>query len=104
MIDFLKVAVKAGFGLAAIAAMIFLSIHEGFIQANIFSQMSPEQTLKAFKWSSGIAGLLLLVAIFLSYSSKSTGKTITSDNGGVSVDNSGFLNTFRIFKKNKGNK
>jgi len=104
MIDFLKVAVKAGFGLAAIAAATFWSIHEGFIQANLFSQMSAEQTLAAFKWSSGIAGLLLLVTIFLSFSSKSTGKTITSDNGGISVDNSGFLNKFNIFKKNKGDK
>lgn len=104
MIDFLKVAVKAGFGLAAIAAATFWSIYEGFIQANLFSQMSAEQTLAAFKWSSGIAGLLLLVAIFLSFSSKPTGKTITSDNGGVSVDNSGILNKFNLFKKNKGGK
>lgn len=104
MIDFLKVAIKAGFGLAAIAAAIFWSIHEGFIQADLFSQMSSDQTLVAFKWSTGIAGLLLLVSILLSFSSKPTGKTITADNGGVAVDNSGFLNKFNLFKKNKGDR
>ena len=49
MINFLEGAVKAGFGLAAIAAAIFWSVHEGFFQENIFSQMNPEQTLTAFK-------------------------------------------------------
>ena len=53
MLKFLSGTVKAGFGLAAIAAAVFWSVHQGFIQANAFSAMTPEQTFKAFIWSSG---------------------------------------------------
>lgn len=98
MLSFLSGAAKAGFGLAAISAAIFWSLHQEFIQANIFSKLTPEQTLKAFMWSSGIAGILLLVAIVLSAGSKSNGKTITAENGGVAIDNAGFLNYFSFFK------
>lgn len=104
MIKFLTGTVKAGFSLAAIAAAIFWSVHEGFLQANVFSQMTPEQTFTAFIWSSGIAGVLLLVAIVLSFATKSSGKTITADNGGIAIDNSGFLNFFKFFKKNSDDK
>ena len=104
MINFLAGAVKAGFGLAAIAAAIFWSVHEGFLKANIFSQMTPEHTFAAFIWSSGIAGILLFVAIILSFTTKSSGKTISADNSGVAIDNSGFLNIFKFLKKNSDNK
>jgi hypothetical protein len=104
MLKFLTGTVKAGFGLAAIAAAVFWSVHEGFIQANIFTEMSQEQTFKAFIWSTGIAGFLLFVAILLSSAAKSNGKTITADNGGIAIDNSGFLNFIKFFKKNSDEK
>lgn len=100
MLNFLSTAVKAGFGLAAISAAIFWTVHQGFIQANIFSQMTAEQTFSAFIWSSSIAGGMLLVAILLSAGSNSKGKSITADNRGIAIDNSGFLNFIKIFKKN----
>lgn len=100
MLSFLSGTVKAGFGLAAISAAIFLSVHQGFLQANVFSTMTPEQTFIAFIWSSGLAGVLLLVAILLSTVTKSNGKSITADNGGIAIDNSGLLNVFK-FLRNK---
>ena len=102
MIKFLITALKAGFGLAAIAAAVFWSIHKEFIQSNIFEKMTTEQAFLAFLWSSGISGVLLLFAIILSSPSKaSQGKTITADNGGTAVDNSGFMNRFSIRKSKK---
>ncbi|WP_042150202.1 MULTISPECIES: hypothetical protein [unclassified Pseudoalteromonas] len=103
MLNFLSSAVKAGFGLAAISAAIFWSVHEGFVQASIFAQMTPEQTYNAFIWSIGVAGLALILAIVLSAGNKSVGKTITADNGGYAIDNSGFLNKFKLFDR-KGEK
>lgn len=105
MIKFLTAALQAGFGLAAIGAAVFWSVHKEFIQSNIFEKMTPEQAFLAFLWASGISGVLLLFAILLSSSSKaSQGKTITADNEGTAVDNSGFMNRFNIRKreKNKG--
>lgn len=104
MLKFLSGTVKAGFGLAAISAAVFWSVHQGFIQANAFSAMTPEQTFKAFIWSSGIAGVLLLVAILLSSATKSNGKSITADNGGIAIDNSGFLNFFKFFRNKSDDK
>ncbi|TOE68988.1 hypothetical protein CGJ37_23705 [Vibrio parahaemolyticus] len=98
MLQFLTSAAKAGFSLAAIAAAVFWSLHEGFIQANVFSQMTSDQTYNAFIWSSGIAGLLFLVAILLS-SGSNGGKTISADNGGTAIDNSGFLNRFKFLDR-----
>jgi hypothetical protein len=104
MLKFLAGTVKAGFGLAAISAAIFWSVHQGFLQANVFSAMTSEQTFKAFIWSSGIAGLLLFVAILLSAVTKSNGKSITADNGGIAIDNSGFFNIFKFFKNKSDDK
>jgi hypothetical protein len=104
MINFLAGTVRAGFGLAAISAAMCWSVHEGFLQANVFSRMNPEQTFIAFLWSTGIAGILLLVAIILSSTTTSSGKTINADNGGIAIDNSGLLNFFRFFKKNSDDK
>jgi len=104
MIKFLTMALKAGFGLAAIAAAVFWSVHREFIQSNTFDKMTSEQVFLAFLWSSGISGVLLLFTILLSSSSKaSQGETITADNGGTAVDNSGFMNRFSI-QKNQKNK
>jgi hypothetical protein len=104
MLKFLAETVKAGFGLAAISAAIFWSVHQGFLQANVFSAMTSEQTFKAFIWSSGIAGILLFVAILLSAATKSNGKSITADNGGVAIDNSGFFNIFKFFRNKSDDK
>ncbi len=102
MIKFLTTALQAGFGLAAIAAAVFWSVHKEFIQSNIFEKMTSEQVFLAFLWSSGISGVLLLFAILLSSSSKvSQAKTITADNEGTAVDNSGFMNRFSIRKSQK---
>lgn len=98
MLKFLTGTAKAGFGLASIAAAIFWSVHQGFLQAKVFSKMTPEQTYNSFIWCSGIAGILLLVAIFLSAGKAESGKKITADNGGTAIDNSGFLNSFRFSK------
>lgn len=103
MINFLSGTVKAGFGLAAIAAAIFWSVHQGYLQANIFSQMNSDQTFRAFIWSSGIAGGLLFFAILISSFTKTSGKTITADNGGIAIDNSGLLNFFKFFRKKSDN-
>ncbi|EOD9425629.1 hypothetical protein ACJ5M7_001959 [Vibrio harveyi] len=99
MLQFLTSAIKAGFTLAAITAAVFWSLHQGFIQANVFSQMTPDQTYNAFIWSSGIAGFLFLVAILLSAGQKNSGKTISADNGGTAIDNSGFLNRFNFLDR-----
>lgn len=104
MLGFLSFAVKAGFGLAAISAAIFLSVHQGFFKANVFSVMTPEQTFKAFIWSSGLAAILLFFSILLSAATKSNAKTITADNGGIAIDNSGLLNFFKIFRNKPDNK
>ena len=89
--------------MAAISAAIFWSVHEGFVQASVFAQMTPEQTYNAFIWSIGVAGIALILAIVLSAGNKSTGKTITADNGGYAIDNSGFFNKFKLFGR-KGKK
>ncbi|MFS1863152.1 hypothetical protein BCU54_018915 [Vibrio lentus] len=99
MLQFLTSTAKAGFTLAAIAAAVFWSLHEGFIQAKIFSQMTSDQTYNAFIWSSSIAGFLLFVAILLSTGSKNSGKTISADNGGTAIDNSGFLTRFKFLER-----
>ncbi len=99
MLKFLAGTVKAGFGLAAISAAVFWSVHEGFVKAKIFNKMTPEQTFDAFIWSSSLAGGLLFIAIVLSSATKSNGKTITADNGGIAIDNSGFLNFIKFFRK-----
>jgi hypothetical protein len=103
MIKFLTLAFKAGFGLAAIAAAVFWSIHKEFIQSNMFEQMTSEQIFMAFLWSTGISGVLLFFTILLSFSSKpSHSKSITASYGGFATDNSGILNRFSFRKKKKG--
>lgn len=104
MLNFLAGTVRAGFGLAAIAAAIFWSVHQGFLQANIFSAMTPEQTYKSFIWSIVIAGALLFFAIFLSAAVKSNGKSISADNNSIAIDNSGFRNYFKFFRKKPDDK
>lgn len=103
MLNFLSGTVKAGFGLASISAALFWTVHEGFIKAEVFSAMTPEQTFLAFIWSSGIAGVLLLFSILLS-AAKVNGKSISADNGGIAIDNSGFFNVFKLFKKKSDGK
>lgn len=99
MLNFLTTTSKAGFTLASITAALFWSLHNNFIEAKLFSQMTPEQTYNAFIWSSGIAGFLLLIAILLSTGSNNSGKTISADNGATAIDNSGFLNRFNFLNR-----
>ncbi|MFQ1876031.1 hypothetical protein [Aeromonas veronii] len=104
MLNFLAGTAKAGFGLASITAAVFWSVQQGFIKANIFSTMTQDQTYKAFIWSSGIAGVLLFVAMLLSAVTKSNGKSIIAETGGIAIDNSGFLNFFKLFRNKSDDK
>jgi len=99
MIKFLSGTVKAGFGLVSITAALLWSHMKGFINAKIFTTMTQEQTYSAFIFTVASSIVLLIVAILITSQEKKQGKTISSDNGGISVDNSGFLNRFQIFRK-----
>ena len=100
MLKFFMFTSKLGaVGLSACATLM-LSLHKGWLEAKIFSTLSPEQTFSAFIWTLSLSAVLVFVSIIGHFiSNRKPEKSITANNSSYAFDNSGKNNTVNIDAK-----
>ena len=104
MYKFLSLLTKAGFGLSAVSALVLILVFQGYLKANIFEKLTQNQTFIALCLSILSSAILLFYSMKLSTRSikneQQPKKNISSQNGGISVDNSGIFNSFKVNQPN----
>lgn len=100
MFSFLKMALKAGFGLAAIGAALFFSIHKEWMKLDVFSQLTPEQTYNFFIYNSiAVFCSFVFLLIIHAASNRREGRTVSASHDSVAVSSSGKNNKITINKR-----
>ncbi|MFQ2290600.1 hypothetical protein ACK323_03665 [Aeromonas enteropelogenes] len=85
-----NILLKIGAGLAGVAAFVFCSIYNQWLQLNIFSSMNAEQTFYSFIISLALLFLFSMSLIVLHYRENSKiGNSAIANSGGVAVNNTG---------------
>ncbi|MEZ9257446.1 hypothetical protein AB4125_07560 [Vibrio splendidus] len=85
-----KLVLQAGLGLAGLGTIIFYGILERWLTLDVFSQMTPEQTYKAFIACIVGALVTLTLLIILKLASKTASNVSSNSSGsGHSVTTTG---------------
>ena len=99
MLNFFSTTSKLGAVCASIGAILFWSVHKGWLELALFSKMTPEHTFQAFIWSTSLAFILGLTGFAVHLLEKrKTEKSITASDNSIAIDNSGKNNSINIQK------
>ena len=99
MLSFFTATSKLGAVFASIGAALFWFVYNGWLELEVFSKMTPEQTFQAFIWSISCAFILAIIGFFVHVLEKrKPEKNITASDHSIAIDNSGKDNSINIKK------